>query len=388
LAGSAFVLVAGLAVVRGAVVASDGFASGFATTLAPTHPELIKAGVMAEVGRAAALGEQPRAEALEGLERLARGRPLAAEPFLVHGAIALQRGEPMRAETLLAEARRRDPRAPAARYLLADLYLRTGRPLPAMAEMSVLHRLLPNASGQLAPALAAYAQTPGARQQLEEIVENYPELEPALLLELAGDARHVGLVLALAGRKPGRWTAGDWQQKLIGTLIERGDLRRARDVWQRLSGVEAPSAAVFNPGFATSSAPPPFNWTLTSDQGGVAEATSAGLQVLYYGRADLDLASQTMLLPPGRYRLAMTVSGDVGDAGSLRWTVNCLGSGRRLVELPLPTGTGPRQAAAGFAVPPGDCAAQRVALSAEGREFPKEAEFRISGFSLGRAGPQ
>lgn len=387
-AGIAFVLLAGAAVVRTAVVSSDGFGSSFAGDLAASHPSVITSGVMAQVGAAAARGATPPPAALGQLETLARGRPLAPEPFLVHGAIALQRGDADRAEALLAQARKRDPRAPAARYLLADLYLRTGRPLPAMAEMSILYRLVPKASGQLAPALAAYAETPGAQKQLEAILDSYPELEPALLRELSADARNTGLVLALAGRTRGRWPQGDWQQLLVETLIKGGDYARARAVWQRLSGVEAPRAGLFNPGFDASDAPPPFNWQLTADRGGVADASSGGLQVLYYGRADLTLAAQTLLLPPGRYRLGMSLSGEVGDARSLRWTVTCLGSGTRLLELPLPTGSGRRPAAGAFAVPAGGCAAQRLELVAEGREFPKEADFRISGLELTLARPR
>ena len=378
-------LVAGAAVVRTAVVSSEGFGSGFADQVAGSYPSVIKSGVMAEVGSAAARGEQPPKATLNRLERYLHARPLSPDPFLVHGAIALQRGDARRAEALLGEARTRDPRAAAARYLLADLYLRSGRPLPAMVEMSVLHRLLPNASGDLAPALAAYAETPGARQQLAKIVRAYPELEPPLLQELASDPANAELVLALAGRTPGKWPKGDWQRTVIEAQIERGNYARARQIWTRLSGVEAPPTGLFNPRFDSSDAPPPFNWQLNSDRGGVVDASSGGLEVLYYGREDMNLAEQVLLLEPGSYRMAMSVSGEVGDSGSVRWLLTCLGSDRRMLDLPLPVGSGPRPAAGAFAVPPG-CSAQRLTLRAEGAEFPKEADFRISALQLAKAG--
>lgn len=383
-AAAAFVLAAGTHIAQSAAGSSESF--GLAGTVAPSHPSVIKADIMTEVGLAAARGDNPPASALAILEQLAQIQPLGPEPFLVHGAIAFRAGETDRAEALLVEARKRAPRGAAARYLLADLYLRTGRPLPAMVEMSVLHRLLPDASGQLAPALAAYASIPGAVRQLEAILRAYPELEPSLLEELAGDPGNAELVMRLADRTP-KGAPGQWRERLVRGMLDRGDHARAHQLWERVSGVRVPSGALFNPSFDASNAPPPFNWTLARDSGGVAEARSGGLQLLYYGREDIDLAAQVLLLEPGSYRLAMVVSGDVGEPRSLRWMVGCLGGDQLLLDLPLPGGTGNRPAAGSFTVPAG-CTAQRLQLRAEGTEFPKEADARISGLRLERAGRQ
>ena len=51
---------------------------------------------------------------------------------------------------------------------MGDLYLRTDRPVDAMAEMAVLNRLLPTGSQQLAPSLAAYAKAPGSIPQIKD----------------------------------------------------------------------------------------------------------------------------------------------------------------------------------------------------------------------------
>lgn len=340
---------------------------------------------MAAVGKAAARGEDPPAKVLARLERLAKAQPLSAEPLLIHGAIALRHGNVGRAERLLTAARQREPRDPAARYLLADLYLRTGRPLPAMAEMSVLNRLLPRGAVQLAPALAAYATTADAAGELSAIVSAYPELKAALLDELAKNAANADLVLSIAGGTRGDDAEGEWKQKLTEVLVSAGQFARARAVWERLSGATVPGAGLFNPRFDASDAPPPFNWQLASSAAGVADPNSGGLDILYYGRTDVDLAAQTLLLPPGGYRLAMNVSGDVGQPGSLRWTVACVGIDERLLDLPLPADGGTRAVAGAFAVPEG-CEAQTLRLSALGQEFPKQAQFRISGLQLARAG--
>ena len=342
---------------------------------------------MAAVGEAAARGEEPSAGVLARLQTLMRGRPLSAEPLLIHGAIALRHGEVDRAERLLTAARQRDPRNPAGRFLLADLYVRTGRPLPAMAEMSVLNRLLPRGAVQLAPALAAYAKTGGAAGQLGTIVSAYPELEQPLLEELAKDAANADLVLAIARRTAGPGPDREWKRSLSEALISAGQFARARAVWERLTGATVPEAGLFNPGFDASDAPPPFNWQLTNSAAGVADPGSGGLDILYYGRADVDLAAQTLLLMPGGYRLAMIVSGDVGEPGSLRWTVSCIGSSDRLLDLPLPPGAETRPVAGNFAVAEG-CDAQTLRLTGVGGEFPKQAQLRISGLQLARMGSQ
>lgn len=330
---------------------------------------------MAGVGQAAARGEDPGRETLAALQALAAADPLASEPFLIQGAMALRSGDLRRAERLLSEARQRTPRAPAARYLLADLYLRTGRPLPALVEMSVLNRLLPQASLQLPPALAAYAKTPGAAGQLGAIVRAYPELKPALLDQLSADAANAELVLSLAGKDPD----GPWRGKLVQALLDAGNHAKARRVWEQLSGAKVPAAGLFNPGFEASEAPPPFNWQLANDGGGVADGGSRALDVLYYGRSDMVLAAQTLLLPPGTYRLGMRVRGDVGEPGSVRWIVRCLGGGEPLLELPLPAEAGAFQV-------PADCKVQRLELVAVGQEFPKQAQFSVGGLQLTRVG--
>ena len=116
----------------------------------------------------------------------------------MQGAIALRKGDLARAARLIGSARDRAPRSPAARYLLADVYLKSNRPLPAMREMAVLNRLVPAASAQLAPSLAGYARTPGAIPQIRQILASYPELETPLLAKLSWDPNNADLILSLA----------------------------------------------------------------------------------------------------------------------------------------------------------------------------------------------
>ena len=344
-------------------------------------PDALAAQIMGEVGRAAAQGQLPSKDTLARVERLANEYPLSAEPFLVHAAIALKDGDNVRAEKLLIAARHRAPRSPAARYLLGDLYIRTARPVEAMTEMAVLNRLVPSAGVQLAPALAEYARTPGTAPQVRSILASYPELEVPVLAQLSSDPRNADLIMSLASRRTNQDPAPDWQRLMLITLVNSGEYDRAYAIWRKLTNVPDLRAGFYNPNFTDKSAPGPFNWQFAQGAGGVAEPSAGGgLQVVYFGRDSVDLAQQVLLLPPGSYRLAANVSGDLGADGSIGWKVTCVGTNRELFRLPL-KGSGP--ASGQFAVP-ADCKAQRIALAAEAPEVPDAADFRITGLQLTR----
>lgn len=341
---------------------------------------------MVDVAHAAARGTQhgPETEAL--IRRLAMQEPLAPEPFLVHGTIALRNGDYRRSEQLLRMASIRAPRSIAAHYLLSDLYLRSGRIEDAVAEMGMLNRLLPGAMVQLAPALAAYARDTGAFRRLGPVLDAYPEMKPRLLLALAADTRHTDLILALASTGNTDEVDVFWREQLVGNLVKEGSYEQAYRVWARLSNVRQPPGSLFNPTFGASRAPAPFNWELARGSGGVAEARDGGLQVLYFGRENMPLATQTMMLTPGSYRLSMLVSGSVPGSSAISWQITCLGSGARVLHLPISGKSASKRIGAEFRLPAQACSAQRLELRAEEREFAERADFRISGLQLERAG--
>jgi hypothetical protein len=336
---------------------------------------------MGDVGRAAAAGKPPGNDTMAKVERLAFAQPVNAEPFLVHAAIALRNGDTGRAERLLIAARQRAPRSPAARYLLGELYIRTGRPIEAMTEMAVLNRLVPSAQVQLAPALAEYARSPGAVPQLRTILASYPELEVPVLAKLSSEPRNADLILSLASPQAAGEPAPDWQRLMLTTLVNNGDYERAYAIWRKLSKVPDLRGGFYNPHFTDRAASAPFNWQFAQGQGGVAEPSDeGGLQVVYFGRDTVDLAQQVLLLPAGTYRLVMKISGDLSGDDSLGWKVACLGANREVFRLPL-RGAG---LVSGRFVIPADCGAQRIALSAEAPEVPDAADFRVSGLQLTR----
>jgi hypothetical protein len=367
-------------VVRTAAVTDDASRATLGERLWPSHPAVLIDRTMGEIGTRAARGRSLTPAILSQVDQIASKAPLAPEPFLIKGALAQveQKQEP--AERLFTAARARDPRSVAARYFLADRYLRSGRTGQALTEIAALSQLFPQGMVGFGPALANFAQTPGAVPQLRHLFQASPQLEPVVLSALANDARNAKLVLALWGRRNRRAdpAAAEWQAKLISKLVEQAQFGSAYAVWRLVTGVGDSRGTLFNPGFTNSTEPPPFNWKLATD-GGVVEPTGGDrLQVIYFGRNDAVLAEQLLLLGPGRYQLSMDISDPPGEGGSIAWSLGCVPGNTAIFRLPIER---KGRLAVSFQVPPG-CAAQRLQLSGTPGDFPQSQDFSIGKFSL------
>ncbi len=372
-----------LQVVRTAAVTNDASRATLASRLWPSHPTVLVDRTMGEIGTRAARGQSLTPAILGQVDQIANQAPLAPEPFLIKGALAQVEQKQEHAEQLFTAARARDPRSVAARYFLADRYLRSGRTGQALAEIAALSQLFPQGMAGFAPALATFAQTPGAVPQLRRLFQSSPQLEPVVLSALANDARNAKLILTLWGRRhiPADPATAEWQAKLVNKLVEQGKFGSAYAIWRLVAGISDSRGTLFNPGFAKSSVPPPFNWKLAT-VGGVVEPTRGNrLQVIYFGRNDAALAEQLLLLAPGRYQLNMDISDPPGEGGEIAWSLTCVPGKDSLFRLPIER-KGPLGAR--FTVPQG-CAAQRLQLTGTPGDFPQSQDFSIGKFSLAKA---
>lgn len=374
-------LLAGFFVVRVAFV--EAFAAKDPATAAAVwagHPAVLLESGLAQVGDMAAAGRPVDQSLVDRLISASAKAPLAPEPFLVRGVDAQVSGNRAVALQSYLAARERNPRAVAPRYFLADLYLKAGRTEPGLAEISALARLVPQSLPNVAKYLAAYARTPGAATQVKKMLETHPQLELALLNELASDAASARLILYLWSGRGGE-EARPWQGRLLEQLVATGRFNEARTAWARFTNISAEQDALFDAEFAAQ-ALPPFGWMLASGASGIAEPQGGGrLHLVYYGRDDLILASQLMTLPPGRYRLSMNVSASSPAAKSLSATIRCLPSTSPLASLPLH-----RRGAvtASFNVADRGCPAQRLEISGDAPEFPEQAELTVGRLRLER----
>ena len=351
-------------------------------SLFPGHPAALIDGAMHDIGTAAAKGGAMPASAERAIVAAAREAPLAVEPFLVNGTIAQIAGDGRRAEALFLAARLRDPRAPAARYFLADRYLRTNRIAAGLNEMSVLATLSQSASQPLGPALAAYARTPGAIPQLRKFFVGAPANRDTTLDILSQDPANAAVVFALAPALPLHQSPSPtWPATLVHSLVIAGDYTAADDVWRQINGIHS-RGLLYDPQFRDRTSAPPFSWQLTSGSAGVAAPSSGGgLDVIYYGREEIVLAAQLVRLGPGNFRLAMRLDAPLG-ASNLAWTVTCAAvSSQPLRRLPLNPAT-KGMVAASFAVPQASCPVQWIELRGKPGDTEQTSQVTISQLQL------
>ena len=386
LIGAIAALLVGVQAVR--VAAVEGFGGDAAANLLwPDHPRRVLDRGLTEIGTAAGRGQAPSAATLARINEVARRDPLAAQPFLVAGTAALASGQRTHAARLLSAAVRHDPRDPGARLLLASILLEDGKLEAGMLQVTALARLLPGGGRPLASSLAAFARQPGNAARIAPTLNQDADLRNSVLEELAADPANRDAILQVAGSLAptgsGR-SAPAWQGRLITALVNTGDYDSARRLWSRFAGKPASPATLTDPSFGDRDNLPPFGWKLTSgSQGSVEPDGQGGLQIQYYGRENVVLASQLATFAAGTYRLSMQASGGGEKAGdSLAWSVTCNGAKSPLATLAL-GGSGNRSLSTTFGVPE-DCRAQGVALNGVSSEFPSTTSVQISGFRVER----
>lgn len=351
----------------------------------PGHPHAAMRAGLNDIGIASVQGRPVEKATIAKIIGAASRAPLLPEPFLVRGVQAQLAGRQSIAAEAFARAKLLEPRSIAARFFLADHWLKVGDIDRVLNEVTELSRLVPGSRQTMAPQLALFARTPGGAQRLKDALRDKPDIRTSLLTTLSLSPANADLVLFLA---QGNELSTEWREQLVKTLVAAGDYRRAYSLWLPLVGQSGPGPLLFDPGFrAVATAPPPFAWTLSSDGNGIAEAVPGGLHVIHYGRQDSELAAQTLLLAPGRYRFASpTRAGSVGP-GAVQWTLTCLGSNKHIMKAKLAQLAAMKNASMELDVP-ADCAAQRLVLTGIAPEFPETADITIAGVSLTKVAKQ
>ncbi len=333
---------------------------------------------------------ETRAGALDAF----RHAPLSEVPLLIAAREAIAAGDDARADRLIAVASRRNPRSRYALLLELDQHIRLGRAAEAATAMAVLTRSFPDAGRLLTAQLARMAADPATRDAVRRAMAADPQLTTGVLEQLARQRADPDIILALAGDSPPRTAAGEtpaWQRLLLEGMVERGQIGEAHAAWQRLTGAASGGRAggVYDRDFAGLPGPPPFNWQLETGSDGFAERTANALHVEYYGRRDVGLASQLLLLAPGRYRLSFTAEGEAegGEGGRLAWTINCHPGARRLTAIVL-TGVdfSGKRISGDFVVPDSGCPGQWLRLVGNSAEFPKDQQVTIRQLRIEGAG--
>jgi hypothetical protein len=307
--------------------------------------------------------------------------PLAPEPYLVRGVQAQLTGDVVTAQRAFEAAQWRDPRSLPAAYFLADRYFHAGNVKGGLREVAALARLSPDGGAGAMPYIAQYAASQANWPALRGLFASNPNIAQPVLAALAANIQTVPAALALS--KSSSSKEQPWLSTLVNTLVATGDYPRARAAWARMPGSSAaPAELLHDADFHDSTSPPPFNWQLTSSTVGLAERQKGGrLHVLFYGSEDGTLASQLLLLPPGRYRMSMRLLGDPARAHSLTWSLWCDKAPTPLASVTLDT-----TAARGWKFEvPGDCAAQWLKLSGTSADIAQQVDVSVAGLALKKA---
>lgn len=346
--------------------------------------------VFGEVGQALITNEGRLSD--EDLARLGdavRRQPLASEPLFFYGMRAVEAEDLAKAESLLIEARARDPRNSFARLALMALYLRTGRVREGSAELAVLARLEPRGNQLLVPQLIRLTNSAQAREALVEAVGDQPIMAD-VLAKLATDGGDPDMILNLARRQPGRadGSFAEWQRLLLDRLVENGEERRAYDLWRRFAGADR-NELIYDADFRGRPGGPPFNWELSvSDVGAAERGRGGGLEVEFFGRKSGPLARQLLMLRPGAYRLTFEAEGSATGQGSrIELRVACRSGANLATHAFRDVSTTRRRAELAFTVP-GGCEGQWLTFAGEAAEFPAIQRLMIPRLSLTAAGGQ
>ena len=372
----------GVTAVRDAIVqASLPLRPGPASFVWSSHPDVVIETGMARIGEAArtrrAVGDRLTAPIIEA----ARRAPLRIEPFMVAGVKAQTLGNEAAAGTLFEAAEQRNPRAVAPRLFLSAHYNKLGQVDRSLTEFGQLIRMVPGAAAELAPKIVASIQQAGGPAALRALVARNDALRDNIIDALATDATNLELIRSL--RSPA--SSNGWQPVMIESLIRAKRYDEAFEMWASVNGLDRRATSgglLMDPAFRLGLRQP-FGWTL-ADSGAVGglvdRRASGGLQLIFYERDALTAASQTLLLPAGRFSLTQSATATTGNLSALGWQLSCHGSGQRVASIGFAAG-----GARGVFVVPATCPAQQIQLVALSTDVSETLDTKLGPVVVRRA---
>ena len=315
---------------------------------------------------------------------VAERQPLVALPYFIAAATRAP-GAVENARVLNALALQRDPRLrPALAWRVTD---RAQANDVAMTTAALIRlAVLSPEDGPLWAAIAQISADPAARKEIKaEIARGAAWRDPYLMTLSASnvDRSLVFEMLESAGKHAPVTNVApppalDDRRAFLAQLINKRDYERAYLAWVQWLPAASQGAVghVFDGDFKGAAALPPFAWELSDGAGGTAAiAPASGLSIDYSGSDGTVLATQMVLLPPGRYRLVtqarfQPVSNE-NDAAPLTWTLVCVTGNIALNDLVVPLDSGAKRVAgAPFEVAAG-CDAQTLSLKVNSTDFAK-----------------
>ncbi|ANY18938.1 hypothetical protein A6F68_00403 [Tsuneonella dongtanensis] len=319
------------------------------------------------------LGQPDKMPSDAAAMRAARDRlreaPLDANALNLMAYVADPEGRSPKAAKYASVATRVSPRVTFSQLVMSYSTLQAGDVQQAMRHFDAILRARPDSAQLFFPRLQQALGQAEMRESLADLLADRSPWVLSFLSEASAkkeNAGHVARIMLDAGARvsPGIWTTYGGQ--FVTRAFEAGEYRLASQLIERVPGASADmfTSLTLSPG----NLDPQFGaaaWNLISDATGSASAVDMGdgartLSIYAAGNANDALASKTLLLRPGTWRIRQefTKSGETAGAEAY-WRIACLGlrdlwrSGNLLERAPDSLGP---------IVIPGNCPAQRLDL--------------------------
>ena len=301
--------------------------------------------------------------------------PVNPTALRILGQLASAEGDDLSADALMTRAAHLSRQeTPALLWLLSRAYNAGDVPsIIRYADALLSTRAL---SQPVAPVLASLAATTKGRAALQELLATNPRWRSeffAALPNAVTDARLPLMLLTGLHDTSAPAKSADFQPYLR-FLENRKLYELAYYAWlQSLDESQlARAGMLYNGGFDHASIGGPFDWTLNTGTGVLAEMTPGpdvvGKQALRIeftvGRVEFGNVSQMILLAPGAYTLTGKFRGELNGRRPLEWQIACVGSEGDPIGHQAFLGTERlwQDFSASFKVPAENCRAQTVRL--------------------------
>lgn len=345
----------------------------FALSINPLNAEAAVNLVVGELNGAA----EPDLAVLEGVaSQLISFAPADARAYSILGAVQDRLGDRVKAASLYETALVRSKSELHALLRLAQTRLDESDTAGALEYIDLLLRRWPAYWENVTPILKAAASDPEAAPILESKLNEMPPWRTRAVALLAQDRASLGMLRRLIVTSPDEVKATPtWlseRDAIVAALVGIQAYSEAYSLFlSTLTGQEARvSAYVFDGGFELPLSRSYFGWRVQKPgatevrTGAMDDSGNTGLRVRFLDSpARPAIVSQNVVLPFGRYKLAVDVSASSLKAPkSLYWSVRC-SEGPALAMLEVQEGTyAQRSIEVDVDVPASNCQRQVLSL--------------------------
>jgi len=371
--GAARIAIASIGIVLALAVASNSLAVWLKQTAPVTAAQLAPGN--ADIVAAAARSRVIAPADIEAPAVRASIETALARDVTLLGAIELRAsqfdasGDNARAARLFALSDAISRRSLPTRLWLIQRSVDRGEVAGALENFDIALRTSEVAPDILFPVLAGATSDPALAVPIAGLLDRPSDWRIMFLnhaIDRGGNPADIGhIVLRMRDRRA--LADNQVDQKLIAALVTHSQFGLARRVHDAFHPTDGRRTPVADSDFSRPEESFPFGWGLRHDgEAWAARDLIEGKPALLYGSTasgDGPVATQLLLLPPGRFRISVESAGATTDPASPPfWSLTCgERNGPQIALLDQPVQTG-GLASIDFAVPAG-CAAQWLALN-------------------------